>query len=104
MLLTTRLERYSGNGLVAKRNSQNFGKFSEHGAATCPCNCRAISKSFSDTLSEMTPNISDIKQKIRTMSEKKKNTAPFAVGLEGLCPRRIDPYDCDIKNNNVYGR
>ena len=70
MLQTTRLERYTGNGLVAKRNSQNFSKFNEHGAATCPCNCRAISKSFSDTLSEMTPNISDIKQKIRTMSEK----------------------------------
>ena len=73
MLQTTRLERYSGNGLVAKRNSQNFSKFNEHGAATCPCNCRAISKSFLDTLSKMTPIISDIKQKIRTMSEKKKH-------------------------------
>ena len=52
MLQTTRLERYGGNGLVAKRNSQNFSKFNEHGAATCPCNCRAISKSFSDILSE----------------------------------------------------
>ena len=70
MLQTTRLERYSGNGLVAKRNSQNFSKFNEHGAATCLCNCRAISESFLDTLSEMTPNISDIKQKIQTMSEK----------------------------------
>ena len=30
----------------------------------------AISKVFSDTLSEMAPNISDIEQKIRTMSEK----------------------------------
>ena len=81
MLQTTRLERYSGNGLVAKRNSQNFSKFNEHGAATCLCNYRAISKSFSDTLSIMTPNISNIMQKIRTMSEKclkkkKKNTDP----------------------------
>ena len=85
MLQTTRLERYSGNGLVAKRNSQNFGKFNEHGAATCPCNCRAISKSFSDTLSEMTSNISDIKQKIRTMSEKcpKKNTATLWSIIDG---------------------
>ena len=84
MLQTTRLERYSGNALVAKRNSQNFSKFNEHGAATCPCNCCALSKSFSDTLTGMTPNISDIKQKIRTMSEKKKkNTARIYGGAQG---------------------
>ena len=83
MLQTTRLERYSGNGLVAKRHSQNFSKFNEHGAPTCPFNCRAISKSFSNTLSEMTPNISDIKQKIRTMSEKK--TTQFCAVCVCVC-------------------
>ena len=33
--------------------------------------CCVISKIFSDTLSEMAPNILDIEQKIRTMPEKK---------------------------------
>ena len=87
MLQTTRSERYSGNGLVAKRNSQNFSKFSEHGAGTCSCNCRAISKSFSDTLFEMTPNILDIKQKIRTMFKKcpkKNNTASRFIKIINL--------------------
>ena len=74
MLQTTQSERYRGNGLVEKRNSQNFSEVNEHGAATCPCNCRRISKSFSNTLSEMTPNISDIMQIIRTMFEE-TNTA-----------------------------
>ena len=88
MLQTTRLEHYSGNGLVAKRSSKNFSKFNEHGAATCPCNCRAISKSFSDTLSEMTPNISDIKQKFGQCPKKKKNTVPTpnpTAAIPGPC-------------------
>ena len=55
MLQITQSDRYSGKGLVAKRNSQNFNEVNEHGAATCPFNCRAISKSFLDTLSEMAP-------------------------------------------------
>ena len=64
------IRRYSGNGLVAKRKSQNFSlKVNEYGAAT-QAYCCAISKIFLDTLSEMAPNTSDIEQKIRTMSEK----------------------------------
>ena len=39
--------------------------------------CRALNRIFSDTLSEMAPDISDIGQKISTMSEKKKIVSSF---------------------------
>ena len=48
----------------------------------------AISKIFSDTLSEMAPNISDIEQKTRTMSEKKKEnteSGSFVLPLQFFC-------------------